>query len=73
MRATRLMLGAAIAASLSFGVSGASAADLIAIITPSHDNPFFKAEADGAKAKAEASATRRWCSSMTTTPTSSRS
>jgi len=26
---------------------------LIAIITPSHDNPFFKAEAMGAKAKAE--------------------
>jgi len=26
----------------------------IAIITPSHDNPFFKAEADGAQAKAEA-------------------
>lgn len=25
---------------------------LIAIITPSHDNPFFKAEAEGAKAKA---------------------
>lgn len=25
----------------------------IAIITPSHDNPFFKAEADGAKARAE--------------------
>lgn len=33
--------------------AGAQAADLIAIITPSHDNPFFKAEADGAKAKAE--------------------
>ncbi|MDX5627092.1 MULTISPECIES: D-ribose ABC transporter substrate-binding protein [unclassified Brenneria] len=34
--------------------AGAFAADngLIAIITPSHDNPFFKAEADGAKAKA---------------------
>jgi len=48
------MLGTAVAASLCFGVSGASAADLIAIITPSHDNPFFKAEADGAKAKAEA-------------------
>jgi erythritol transport system substrate-binding protein len=32
---------------------GAAAADLIAIITPPHDNPFFKAEADGAKAKAE--------------------
>ena len=30
----------------------ASAADTIAIITPSHDNPFFKAEADGAAAKA---------------------
>jgi erythritol transport system substrate-binding protein len=54
MQFTRLMLGAAVAASLSLGVSGASAADLIAIITPSHDNPFFKAEADGAKAKAEA-------------------
>ena len=26
---------------------------LIAIITPSHDNPFFKAEADGAVAKAK--------------------
>ncbi|NTW03453.1 MAG: D-ribose ABC transporter substrate-binding protein, partial [Oscillochloris sp.] len=26
---------------------------LIVIITPSHDNPFFKAEADGAKARAE--------------------
>jgi erythritol transport system substrate-binding protein len=29
------------------------AADLLAIITPSHDNPFFKAEADGATAKAK--------------------
>nr|WP_244639420.1 D-ribose ABC transporter substrate-binding protein [Aureimonas endophytica] len=29
------------------------AADLIAIITPSHDNPFFKAEAEGAAAKAK--------------------
>ncbi len=28
-------------------------AETIAIITPSHDNPFFKAEADGAAAKAE--------------------
>jgi erythritol transport system substrate-binding protein len=54
MQFTRLMLGAAVAASLSLGMSDASAADLIAIITPSHDNPFFKAEADGAKAKAEA-------------------
>lgn len=31
----------------------ASAADTIAIITPSPDNPFFKAEADGAAAKAK--------------------
>jgi len=31
----------------------AMAADTIAIITPSHDNPFFKAEADGAAAKAK--------------------
>ncbi|KAB0676892.1 D-ribose ABC transporter substrate-binding protein [Aureimonas leprariae] len=29
------------------------AADLLAIITPSHDNPFFKAEAEGAAAKAK--------------------
>jgi erythritol transport system substrate-binding protein len=28
--------------------------ELIVIITPSHDNPFFKAEADGAAAQAEA-------------------
>ncbi len=33
--------------------SFAAAADTIAIITPSHDNPFFKAEADGAAAKAK--------------------
>ncbi|MEV0620101.1 D-ribose ABC transporter substrate-binding protein [Nonomuraea sp. NPDC050404] len=32
----------------------ATAGGLIAIITPSHDNPFFKAEADAAKTKAEA-------------------
>jgi erythritol transport system substrate-binding protein len=46
-----LLLGTALA--LSFA-SGAMAADLIAIITPSHDNPFFKAEAEGAEAKAKA-------------------
>ncbi|MBU1294401.1 MAG: D-ribose ABC transporter substrate-binding protein [Gammaproteobacteria bacterium] len=40
---------------LSVAFSGvASASGLIAIITPSHDNPFFKSEAMGAKAKAEA-------------------
>jgi erythritol transport system substrate-binding protein len=40
--------------SLAFAASAASAKDLVAIITPSHDNPFFKAEAVGAKARAEA-------------------
>lgn len=48
---------------LTIGVLAATAAfsnfamadnGLIAIITPSHDNPFFKAEAMGAKEKAEA-------------------
>ncbi|MEV4358642.1 substrate-binding domain-containing protein [Nonomuraea sp. NPDC004186] len=33
--------------------SAAAAGGLIAIITPSHDNPFFKAEAEAAKAQAE--------------------
>jgi erythritol transport system substrate-binding protein len=33
--------------------ASAHAAGLIAIITPSHDNPFFKAEAEGAEAKAK--------------------
>jgi erythritol transport system substrate-binding protein len=41
------------AVTLAAAPLAASAADLIAIITPSHDNPFFKAEAEGAKAKAE--------------------
>lgn len=42
------------AAVLALGTSmPAYAADLIAIITPSHDNPFFKAEAVGAEAKAK--------------------
>jgi erythritol transport system substrate-binding protein len=35
------------------GGSSNDAGGLIAVITPSHDNPFFKAEADAAKAKAE--------------------
>lgn len=40
---------------LSLAVTPFSHADngLIAIITPSHDNPFFKAEAEGARQKAE--------------------
>ena len=43
-----------IAGVLALGTAApAYAADLIAIITPSHDNPFFKAEAEGADAKAK--------------------
>ncbi|MFB4284357.1 MULTISPECIES: D-ribose ABC transporter substrate-binding protein [unclassified Nonomuraea] len=40
-------------ASASSGSGTGAAGGLIAIITPSHDNPFFKAEADAAKAQAE--------------------
>jgi erythritol transport system substrate-binding protein len=50
----KLLLSAAMVGALAIGSAGsAMAADLIAIITPSHDNPFFKAEADGAAAKAK--------------------
>lgn len=50
----QLLLSTAAAAMLAISVPlGASAADLMAIITPSHDNPFFKAEAEGAAAKAK--------------------
>ncbi|WP_099867566.1 D-ribose ABC transporter substrate-binding protein [Pararhizobium haloflavum] len=54
MTFTRRVLLAGVAAAMMIGQPmAASAADLIAIITPSHDNPFFKAEAEGAQAKAE--------------------
>ncbi|MEU7859102.1 D-ribose ABC transporter substrate-binding protein [Nonomuraea sp. NPDC049141] len=42
------------AATAPSATSAGTAGGLVAIITPSHDNPFFKAEADAAKAKAEA-------------------
>ncbi|EEW27065.1 D-ribose ABC transporter substrate-binding protein [Rhodobacter ferrooxidans] len=48
----RLLLSVVAMASLGALPSMSAAADTIAIITPSHDNPFFKAEADGAAAKA---------------------
>lgn len=45
----------AVAATLALaGCQGKPSHNLIAIITPSHDNPFYKAEADAAKARAEA-------------------
>jgi erythritol transport system substrate-binding protein len=48
------ILSAGLAGIMALGVGSiAQAADLIAIITPSHDNPFFKAEADGAAARAK--------------------
>jgi erythritol transport system substrate-binding protein len=54
MKLTRRITIAAFAGFLTIGASPlALAADLIAIITPSHDNPFFKAEAVGAEAKAK--------------------
>lgn len=54
MPISRRLLLAGMAAALSFGMPAmARSADLIAIITPSHDNPFFKAEADAADAKAK--------------------
>ncbi|MGW4792162.1 hypothetical protein ACWEPC_07080, partial [Nonomuraea sp. NPDC004297] len=43
----------ATSASASGGTGTGAAGGLIAIITPSHDNPFFKAEADSARTEAE--------------------
>ncbi len=53
MTTRRLLLATAVAATTLAAVP-AFAADLIAIITPSHDNPFFKAEAVGAEKRAKA-------------------
>ena len=49
----RLTLAGAAFASAALLVGSAHAAGLIAIITPSHDNPFFATEASGAAAKAK--------------------
>lgn len=54
MKLTRRLTLAAMTGAFMLGTAvSAYAADLIAIITPSHDNPFFKAEAVGAEAKAK--------------------
>jgi len=50
----RYALAGALLASAAMIGGSAYAADLIAVITPSHDNPFFKAEAEGAEARAKA-------------------
>src|ERR1700685_4008906 len=52
MKVRYALAGAMLASATMIG-SSAYAADLIAVITPSHDNPFFKAEAEGAEAKAK--------------------
>ncbi|SAK46276.1 sugar ABC transporter substrate-binding protein [Caballeronia hypogeia] len=54
MKASKHLLALALAACAVVGTTSAQAANLIAIITPSHDNPFFKAEADTADARAKA-------------------
>ncbi|HEY4350051.1 MAG TPA: D-ribose ABC transporter substrate-binding protein [Paraburkholderia sp.] len=55
MKASKRWLAFALATFTIAGASSAAqAANLIAIITPSHDNPFFKAEADTANARAKA-------------------
>src|SRR5580700_10829093 len=51
MKIRYALAGVMLASSMIGG--SAYAADLIAVITPSHDNPFFKAEAEGAEAKAK--------------------
>jgi erythritol transport system substrate-binding protein len=51
----RLFTTLSAALALSFGMAAAAQAkDLIAIITPSHDNPFFKTAAQSAEARAKA-------------------
>ncbi len=50
----RYALAGALLASVALIGGSTYAKDLIAVITPSHDNPFFKAEAEGAEAKAKA-------------------
>src|SRR5258708_16547406 len=55
MKASKRWVALAAATITLFTTTGAAqAANLIAIITPSHDNPFFKAEADTANARARA-------------------
>jgi erythritol transport system substrate-binding protein len=54
MKLTRRLTLAAFAGALSLGVAmPAFSADLIAIITPAHDNPFFKAEAVGRRGQGQ--------------------
>lgn len=54
MKPNRRLTMSAIGLAMAIAMPGAASAEgLIAIITPSHDNPFFKAEAVGAEARAQ--------------------
>lgn len=54
MKLTRRLMISALGLAMTIAAPGLAAADgLIAIITPSHDNPFFKAEAVGAEKRAK--------------------
>ncbi|MFC4270561.1 substrate-binding domain-containing protein [Sneathiella chungangensis] len=53
MKFSRFLLSVAATAALLAAPIAASAADLMAVITPSHDNPFFKSEAEGASLRAK--------------------
>lgn len=54
MKLTRRLMISAFGVALATAMPGFAAAEgLIAIITPSHDNPFFKAEAVGAEERAK--------------------
>lgn len=53
-RRTALITLAVMAALTSVPMAASAAGKLMVIITPSHDNPFFKAEATGAEARAKA-------------------
>jgi erythritol transport system substrate-binding protein len=52
MNLKRRLMMSAMAIAMAGALPAFAAADTIAIITPSPDNPFFKAEADGAAARA---------------------
>src|SRR5262245_47637987 len=53
VKRVKWLSGLVVTSVVACAASGAFAKDLIAIITPSHDNPFFKAEAVGAEARAK--------------------
>jgi erythritol transport system substrate-binding protein len=53
MKFSKLIAGLMLGAGLMLSASAQAQDKLVVIITPSHDNPFFAAEAQGAEAKAK--------------------